>query len=314
MTPDDQSATDPVAAPPRATALRRALAILGDPWTMLVLKEAFNGQRRFSGFQRALNIPRQTLSLRLTALCRDQMLYRRHVSADHTTLEYAPTAKALDLDQAMYAVWLWHEANPGPVDALPFDIVHRDCGQVIGATFRCRDCGGVVHSGNVTIRPAEPAQVDAEPRPRLSRRNDGAFTAAGPGGTDTTVAASLVGDIPCNEILWLLFQSPAHLLAIADQLGLGVPVVRGRLDKLIALGLVAEERQGRRLVFSVLPRAEGFFPLLLSIAAWGDRWCNGTQPPPELVVHDCGALLRGRYACDHCGGWLGRDNLTIRPR
>jgi DNA-binding HxlR family transcriptional regulator len=90
MTPDDEPRTT---APPRATALRRALAILGDPWTMLVLKEAFNGQRRFSGFQRALNIPRQTLSLRLTALCRDQMLYRRHVSADHATLEYAPHPK-----------------------------------------------------------------------------------------------------------------------------------------------------------------------------------------------------------------------------
>lgn len=299
---------------PRATALRRALAILGDPWTMLILKEAFNGQRRFGGFRKALNIPRQTLSLRLTALCRDQMLWRRPVSADHATLEYALTAKARDLDQAMYAVWLWHEANPGPVDALPFDIVHRDCGQVLGASFRCRACGGAVHSGTVTIRPAEPAQFDTEPRPRLARRNDGAFAAAGPGGPETTLAAALVGDIPCNEILWLLFRAPTHLLAIAEGLGLGVPVVRDRLDRLISLGLVAEERQGRRLVFSVLPRAEGFFPLLLAINAWGDRWCNGAQPPPEQVIHDCGALLDGRFACDHCGGAVGPGRVTIRPR
>ena len=57
-----------------ATSLRRALSILGDPWTMLILKEAFNGVRRFSAFQRALNVPKQTLSLRLAHLCREQML------------------------------------------------------------------------------------------------------------------------------------------------------------------------------------------------------------------------------------------------
>lgn len=319
MTPDDQP--DPTGQPgqttepalPRATALRRALGILGDPWTMLILKEAFNGQRRFIGFQRALNIPRQTLTLRLAALCRDQMLYRRHVSADHARLEYAPTAKALDLDQAMYAVWLWHRANPGDRDVLPFDIIHRDCGKVIGASFRCQACGGAVNSSTVSIRPADPPQFDPEPRPRLSRRNDAAFVAAGPGAGDEMLAASLVGDIPCNEILWLLFQAPGNLLAIAAELGLGVPVVRGRLDKLQALGLIGETRQGRRLVFSVLPRAEGFFPLLLAITAWGDRWCNAGDPPPEVIVHECGALLSGRYACDHCGGWLGRGNLTVRP-
>ena len=314
MTRQDRTGQITESSPPRATALRRALAVLGDPWTMLILKEAFNGQRRFGGFQRALNIPRQTLSLRLAALCREQMLYRRHVSAEHATLEYAPTAKALDLDQAMYAVWLWHQANPGDRDVLPFDIVHRDCGHVIGATFSCQRCGGAAGSASVHIRPSEPAQFDTEPRPRLSRRNDAAFAAAGSGTGDEMLAASLVGDIPCNEILWLLFQGSRNLLAIAGELALGVSVVRGRLDKLRALGLVHEERQGRWLIYSVLPRAEGFFPLLLAISAWGDRWCNAGQPPPEVVVHECGELLAGRYVCDHCGGWLGRGNLTVRPR
>jgi hypothetical protein len=64
---------------------------------------------------------------------------------------------------------------------------------------------------------------------------------------------------------------------------------------------VAEERLGRRSVLSVLPRANGFYPLLLAIAEWGDRWCNGDLPPPELRVHECGALLRGYYRCKTCG-------------
>lgn len=305
------SEPDPSPRKPPATALRRALNVLGDPWTMLILKEAFNGTRRFSAFQRALNIPRQTLSLRLTHLCREAMMYRRPVSPSHATLEYVPTAKAFDLQEAMYSVWLWHQANPGDGDVLPFDIVH-DCGHVLSARFHCTHCEAPITSASVKVIPTDPPQFDTEPRARLSRRNDGAITAAGAG--DGLVAASLVGDIPCNEILWRLFQGPAHIQALADDLALGLPVVRGRLEKLRHLGMVQEQAEGRRLVCSILPRAEAFYPLLVSISAWGDRWCNGTRPPPEMLVHDCGNLLKGRFRCTHCGGWVGRGNVTIRPR
>lgn len=309
-----------VPAGPPASVLRRALAVLGDPWTMLILKEAFNGLRRFSAFQRALNIPRQTLSLRLAALCRDQLLYRRHVSPAHATLEYAPTAKALDLEQAMYSVWLWHRANPGDTDVLPFDIIHRPCGQVLEASFRCTACNGAVSSATVEARRALPLQFDPEPRARLSRRNDGAFIAASdvsgaaPGAQGGLVAASLVGDIPANEILYLLFRAPLHIQEIARQTGLGASVVRDRLQKLAALDLVSEQAQGRKVLYATRPRAEGFYPLLVSIAAWGERWCNGEHPPPEIVTHECGALLKARFVCDHCGGDVTRASVRIVAR
>ena len=127
------------------------------------------------------------------------------------------------------------------------------------------------------------------------------------------MAASLVGDPACNEILYLLFQAPRHMLGIAKDLALGPGVVRDRLDKLRDLGLIREEADGRRMVYHPLPRAEGFLPLLLAIADWGDRWCNAGQPPPDLRLHSCGEILRARYACDHCGAWIGRDTLAIRP-
>ena len=164
---DSQTETDPGVEPltdaetgPPATALRRALRILGDPWTMLILKDAYNGTRRFSDFQRALNIPRQTLSLRLAHLCREQMMYRRFTRPAQGVLDYALTAKAFDLQDAMYSVWLWHQANPGGAGILPFDIVHKDCGHVIGATWRCTSCRGAVGSDSVTIHRSQPEQIE----------------------------------------------------------------------------------------------------------------------------------------------------------
>lgn len=297
-----------------ATALGRAVRVLGDPWTMLILKESFNGVRRFGDFQRHLNIPRQTLSLRLNHLCREQMLYKRFISGSATTFDYAPTAKTFDLQDAMFAVWLWHRANPGDADVLPFDIVHRECGQVIDADYCCTHCGGAVNSSNVAIHRTEPPQFESQGRRRLSRRNDMAITAASEGGGEGMIAASLVGDVACNEILDRLFREPSHLLALSRELDLGPPLLRGRLDKLIALRLVRESRQGRRAVFSVLPRAEAFYPLLLALADWGDRWCNDGEQPPELRIHTCGAPLKARYRCRHCGGWLGPRSVFVKPR
>ena len=217
-TPSDAEADTP--AGPPATALRRALRVLADPWTMLILKEIFNGTRRFAVMQRALNIPKQTLSLRLTTLCHEQMLYRRFVGPGQGVLEYAPTAKTYDLSDAMYAIWLWHQANPNDADILPFDIVHKGCGHVLGAQYCCSACGEPATGASVTVERSQPEQFESGPRPRLARRNDASFTAAAPqaGGM---VAASLVGDLPCNEILYLLFQGPRHMLAIAGELGLG---------------------------------------------------------------------------------------------
>lgn len=297
---------------PPSTSLRRALGVLGDPWTMLILKEAYNGTRRFGDFQRNLNIPKQTLSLRLASLCQNEMLYRRYLNANAGTVLYVPTPKTFDLREAMYSIWLWHRANPGPVEALPFDLIHTACGHVLSATFCCTACDGPVTTGSLTIQRTEPEQVDPEPRPRLSRRNEQAVTAASEEGGGM-IAASLVGDIVCNEILYRLAQGPLHLLGLSRELQIGQLVLRNRLNMLLDLGLIDERKEGRLSVFLLLKRAEDFWPLILSIAAWGDRWCNRDMPPPEVRIHECGALLDGRFRCDHCGGRVGQGSIRLVP-
>lgn len=296
---------------PPATSLRRAGRILGNTWTMLILKEAINGVRRFGEFQRNLNIPKQTLSQQLAELCRNEMLYRKYLNANAGTVYYQPTPKTFDLQQAMYSIWLWHRANPGPIEVLPFDLIHETCGQVLSATYRCTKCNDPITNTSLTITPTEPRQYEGHLRPRLSRRNDSAFSAV-QGREDTLIAASVVGDSPSTEILYTLFKGPRHLGALARELQIGKPVLRDRLDKLIALGMIQETKEGRLSVFATLPRSDKIYPLVLCIAEWGDRWCNGDNPPPEIRVHSCGHLLDARMKCDHCGGWISHRNIRIR--
>lgn len=298
---------------PPATSLRPTLGVVGDPWTMLILKEAYNGARRFTEFQNQLGIPRQTLSLRLAHLGAEQMLYRRFVGPRQATLEYAPTAKTWDFADVMYAVWLWHVENHEEIELLPFDIVHIPCGERLRARYRCRTCREPVEPGNVTVTRVSPEQFDP-PRERLSRRNDAAPAAASGGEANQRLAATIIGDAPCNEILYMLFQGPAHLSRMAQELHISPAVLRSRLEKLDALGLIEDRQDGRRTIYSATAKADGLYPLLLSLAAWGDRWCRGGRPPPEMLIHDCGAIARGRFACDACGGWVERSTVRIAHR
>src|SRR5688572_678684 len=85
-------------------SLARALGAVGDWWTLLILRQAFFGTRRFSDFQRSLGIARNILATRLDALTRNGVLTR-----DGTTRRplYALTAKGEELLPAMVALMQW---------------------------------------------------------------------------------------------------------------------------------------------------------------------------------------------------------------
>ena len=213
----------------------------------------------------------------------------------------------------MYAIWLWHQNNPGQVDVLPFDLVHTECGNILSATYCCRACHEPAAMETLDVQRSEPPQFDLGPRPRQSRRNDGAFVAAH-ADSDLLIAAAVIGDIPCNEILYELFQGPCHLLALSRRLQIGQHVIRDRLDKLLALGMIEQIPEGRRTNYRTLPKCDPFLPLILSIAEWGDRWCNSDKPPPETRVHSCGQLLEGRLRCDECGNLVTHPTIKVVPR
>ncbi len=295
-----------------ATSLSRALEIIGESWTMLILKEGFNGTRQFGEFQKNLNIPKQTLAERLTYLCENELLYKRPISAKKTSLQYAMTAKALDLYNVMYSVWLWHEAHRAQIDVLPFDLIHTSCGKVLGATFRCRHCRQPATPDSVTFQPSDPPQEAHESR--LKRRKGAAVTAGKSSSDKGAIAASLVGDAPSNEILFHLLRQPLNLQNLSRQTGLNANVLRERIERLEALDLIDSTQVGRRIEYAAKERANGFFPLLISLAEWGDRWCNHANPPPEMRLHSCQELLNANYFCDHCDGRIEPRNIRVQPR
>jgi len=137
-----------------------AVHIIGEKWTFLVLREAFNGVRRFDDMQRRTQAPRQILSDRLARLVR-QGLLRKVPYQDHgqrTRFEYRLTDKGLDLYPVLVALMEWGEryaAGPAGPQAL---LTHRGCGQPVRLQLTCAQGHTVNSAREVTPLPGPGAR------------------------------------------------------------------------------------------------------------------------------------------------------------
>jgi DNA-binding HxlR family transcriptional regulator len=143
----------------------RALELVGERWTLLILREAFFGVRRFGQLARNLNIPRPTLSSRLRTLADAGLLERVLYAQDPDRHEYRLTNAGRDLFPAIVALMRWGDAHFGAQNGPPIVLRHHSCGEIADPHMTCSHCGGEIDARNVTPEPGpglgvpEPAET-----------------------------------------------------------------------------------------------------------------------------------------------------------
>jgi DNA-binding HxlR family transcriptional regulator len=137
-------------------SVARALEAIGDRWTMLVVRDAFLGVRRFEDFQRDLDIARNVLADRLGRLVDDGILERRRYQEKPERFEYRLTEKGLNLWPVLVSLMKWGDRYAAP-DGPPTLILHRDCGGEVDERFRCKVCGADVQARTAEARPGPAA-------------------------------------------------------------------------------------------------------------------------------------------------------------
>jgi DNA-binding HxlR family transcriptional regulator len=144
-------------------SVARSLEIVGERWTLLVLREAFQGVRRFERMQHDLGIARNILADRLQKLVGQGILERRSYSERPPRFEYRLTQKGIDLYPAIIALMEWGDrylADAGP----PVQLVHKGCGTQVSPLMACPSCGEHVTARDMRAEPgpgALPAPVPA---------------------------------------------------------------------------------------------------------------------------------------------------------
>lgn len=133
-----------------AESVSRALELVGERWTLLILREAFFGVRRFGQLARNLNIPRPTLSSRLRMLVEAALLERVLYSRDPDRHEYRLTEAGRDLFGAIVALMRWGDDHLPHPNGPPIVLRHDACGQIADPRLTCAHCGEQITAGGVT--------------------------------------------------------------------------------------------------------------------------------------------------------------------
>jgi DNA-binding HxlR family transcriptional regulator len=141
-------------------SIARALERLGERWTLLVLREAFTGARRFEEFAERLDIARNVLTARLALLVDEGVLERRRYQERPERFEYRLTEKGLDLFEVLVALMQWGDRWYAP-DGPPRVVRHRDCGGTIDAHLTCDRCGARVTARDVRLEAGPGARTAA---------------------------------------------------------------------------------------------------------------------------------------------------------
>jgi DNA-binding HxlR family transcriptional regulator len=144
--------------------LARALEVVGERWTLLVLRDCMFGVRRFSDLRVRLDVPHAVLTERLTALVDAGLLGRRPYQAGRD--EYLPTDRALALWPEIHALAHWEQERPAPGCRRRL-FLHADCGTELDRVARCPRCDTLPSPADVITRPgidldlrrADPASI-----------------------------------------------------------------------------------------------------------------------------------------------------------
>jgi DNA-binding HxlR family transcriptional regulator len=144
-------------------SIARALELIGERWTLLIVRDAFFGVRRYSDFLGHMEIPRAVLAERLNALTEAGAMARHRYQVSPPRDEYVLTPMGEDLFPVVYALREWGEQYFPGANGPRLLYFHAKCGRPLDPYGVCTDCG------------TRPAVRDLEVRPgpgAASRRTD----------------------------------------------------------------------------------------------------------------------------------------------
>jgi DNA-binding HxlR family transcriptional regulator len=140
-----------------------ALGLIGERWTLLIVRDLFLGVRRFDAIQRDLGIARNVLRDRLDRLVEEGIVRRRRYQERPERFEYILTEKGVDLWPVLHSVMSWGDRYAAP-EAGPATIVeHRGCGGRIDDRRVCEECGTAVGPHDIKARPGPGARPGRHP-------------------------------------------------------------------------------------------------------------------------------------------------------
>ena len=141
-----------------ACSVARTIAVIGDRWSLLILRECFLRKRRFDAFEASLGITRHLLADRLKKLVRFGVLRRIPYQDSPKRYEYILTQKGLDLYPIIMSIVHWGNIHMVDARGRPMLHEHKTCGHMFDPVMVCSECGEPLSAKSVHVHPGPGAR------------------------------------------------------------------------------------------------------------------------------------------------------------
>ncbi len=140
-------------------SVHRTLEVIGEKWTLLLIRDAANGVHRFDDFHRHVGLSEAVLSARLLTLVESRIFERREYQqpGQRKRHEYRLSAKGWDLFPALIALMQWGDRHASP-DGAPLEVRHKVCRHSVEAVVRCSHDGEILTQYDTRPRPGPGAR------------------------------------------------------------------------------------------------------------------------------------------------------------
>ncbi|RBP50719.1 winged helix-turn-helix transcriptional regulator [Arenicella xantha] len=286
------------------------LDVIGDRWTLLILREAFYGATRFEQFCHRVSISRATLTRRLNALIEKEILYRAPTKASSKRFEYKFTQRGLSLMSSSLLALQWEadwRQNNDRQHNVAQRLYHRVCGERLAPKPVCRACDTLVAFNDVSwLDMSEQLDNQLDTIRASNAKHRKRVVKSGKDEPDTDPGlASMVGDRWTILILIACFFGARKFDAFINQLNIPSSVLAERL-KLLAEAKVLRrdpyQNNPVRYEYHLTDKGKSLFPFIMSLRQWVvENMLEASQVNNRLVHNPCGNPLTLDVVCAGCG-------------
>jgi len=282
----------------------QALAVIGDRWTLLAIRDVFLGFRRFEDLRRRGGVARGTLTSRLKALVDAGILCRVQYQLAPPRDEYRLTEKGLGLYPVILTIWRWEQRWGGDQE-LPRELVHRNCGQRMEPQFVCSECGEEVAIGDTRYTLGSADRQLAPVPPRSQRRTRASASAETDVDGEVFQVLDIIGDRWTGLVQAAAYFGLRRYDDIAATLGIATSILADRLKLLVHEGIMerrAYQLRPARYEYRLTPKGRDLYPIAVAMHDWARRWLVADADTIIRLEHrPCGSVLVGRCICSACG-------------
>jgi DNA-binding HxlR family transcriptional regulator len=306
-----------------------ALGLIGDEWNLAIAKLAIMSDvRRYKDFRDQLGIANSVLTARLRRLTEAGVFTMAQYSEAPRRYEYVLTDRGRDLWKVLLTIWSWEavwvteHAEPLP------PMYHTECGEEFSPVMGCRACGQPAGVRDVrgTFGPSGGFERSV-PRATTRRRSVGGAAAAGRAATGGAAAGGspgpglvpqtieLIGNRWSAAALAAAFLGARRFTDMLVMMGAPPTIVSDRLRTFCQMGVletvVAKAGSGR-VEYRLTDKGRAFFPHVMVMLDWGDRWFRAPEGPATLLSHTtCGGEFHPVLNCSACGRELHGSQIQV---